>query len=78
MSRTVASEEIAAFRPLAARVARRYNGLHRAEFDDLEQVGLIAIWEALKEGFFPTQRHIERRAINWVNYCRRQGFSGEE
>lgn len=78
MNRIVASDEIAAFRPLAAKVARRYNGLHRAEFDDLEQEGLIAIWETLAKGFYPTQNHIERRAINWVNYCKRQGFSGEE
>lgn len=74
----VGSVQIAAFLPLCESLARRMNGLGGSEYDDLRQEGMIAVWESLKLGFFPTSKHVENRMRNWIAYCRRKGFTGHE
>jgi DNA-directed RNA polymerase specialized sigma24 family protein len=79
MERTVTDEEVAAYRKLAASVARRYTGMGGAEFDDLEQEAWIKIWEVLKTGFWgPSALVVERACINYVKVCQRRGIGGYE
>lgn len=72
----IGSGQVAAFLPLCESLAKRLNGLGGSEYDDLRQEGLIAVWESLRKGFFPTSKHVEYRMRNWITHCRRKGFSG--
>lgn len=74
MEQPVSSEAVAAFRPLCAKQARHYRGAGGAEFDDLEQEGLIAVWDALRYGFIPSKVVVSNRMKDWVRKCRRRGF----
>lgn len=74
MEDTVSSEAVAAYRPLCAKLALQLDGVGGAEFDDLEQEGLIAVWDSLRNGFNPSQVVVGNRMRDWVRYCRRKGF----
>jgi len=77
--RDVSNEDIAAYRPLCRKLAHRYEGVGGAEFDDLEQEGLIAVWQLLRRGFPVSTKAVEDRLRDWIRICRRQGFAyGEE
>lgn len=75
--RSVADIEIAAYWSIVAKQAWKLTGVARAEFDDLHQEGLIAVWAALRDGYRPTNEFIRRRMLNWVEACRRKGFTYE-
>lgn len=77
--RDVSNEDIAAFRPLCIRLAHKYDTVGGAEFDDLEQEGMIAVWQLLRRDFPVTVWAVEHRLRDWVRICRRQGFAyGDE
>lgn len=79
--RLVTSAEVATYRGMVVTVARRFNGVAGAEFDDLEQEGLIAIWEVLgqESGFWgPSVAVVSNACIDWVRYCGRRGYGGYE
>lgn len=68
MPEAVTDGQVAAFIPLVESSARRFGRL--AEFDDLRQEGMIAVWLAFQRGQAPTQEIIENRMRSW---CRRMG-----
>lgn len=74
---SVSSSAIAAYRPLCRRLALRQEHFSQgyAEFDDLEQEGLIAVWHLLRYGFPVSSKAVEDRMRDWVRVCRRQGFA---
>lgn len=75
----VSDSDIAAYRPLCRRLANKYNDVGGAEFDDLEQEGMIAVWQLLRRGFPVSVQAVENRMRDWVRVCRRMGFAyGEE
>lgn len=67
---------LVAYRPLCERLARQYDGMGGAEYDDLEQEGLIAVWLSLNRGIPPSKDFIRFRMRNWIRKCRRRGFTG--
>jgi hypothetical protein len=69
----VASEDIRAFRPLCSQLARKHTGRFGAEFDDLEQEGMIAVFHLLLRGLPVTSESIDNRMRDWVRQCRRAG-----
>jgi DNA-directed RNA polymerase specialized sigma24 family protein len=76
---TVTSEDVAAYRGMVAQIARRYIGAQGAEFDDLEQEGLISVWRVLSQGNYrPSAKVIHNACIDWVRYCGRRGYGGYE
>ena len=38
----------------------------RAEYDDLFQEGLIAVWQALERGVKPNSNVVRRRMLGWI------------
>ena len=78
----VSNEAVAEHKPRVEALARRFNGLGGAEFDDLAQEGLIKVWLLLEKSddptYIPANLVIERAMLDWVRVCRRQGFSGYE
>lgn len=77
--RDVSNADIAAYRPLCIKLARQFDGLQGAEFDDLEQEGLIKVWQLLRFGFPVSSKAVADSMRDWVRVCRRQGFaSGED
>lgn len=71
MQVAVTSEQVAAYLPWVERIARRYVGIARAEFDDLVQEGLIAVWQSFARGLKPGHTVVDGRMVDWVRYCRR-------
>lgn len=53
---------------LAERLSRRY----RDELDDLIQEGMIAAWEALKDGKPVTEELLTKRMSKWLRFRGRQ------
>jgi hypothetical protein len=73
----VSSSQVTAWRPLVASIAREYvrsRAARRvgAEYDDLEQEGLIFVWQSLERGIPPAAELVEGRMKNWVRYISRQ------
>lgn len=71
MYRAVTSEEVAAYRQLVEKLARRYVGSAGAEFDDLVQEGLISVWEALRRNNNPSAEVVQYAMRMWVRFLRR-------
>lgn len=74
--RLVSNEDVAAYQEMLDYYARRYDGWHNAEYDDLFQEGAIAVIEALRLGRKPSRDVIVGRMTRWVNKCARHGMSG--
>ena len=45
-------------------------------YDDLVQEGLISVWEALRDGFQPSNVVVENSMRDWCRIERRKGLSG--
>lgn len=73
--RDVQSEDIAAYRPLCISLAHAFEGYGGAEFDDLEQEGMIAVWQLLRHGFPVSRVAVANRMRDWIRICRRNGFA---
>ena len=59
---------------LASSLARRgTRGINGAEFDDLVQEGLIAVWQSLEQGVTPSQAHMRARMLNYIRWLGRRG-----
>jgi hypothetical protein len=64
---------VGAYRGLVEGLARKVASTRRArnvgaEFDDLVQEGLIAVWQALEAGLRISPDVVEGRMKNWVRY----------
>jgi DNA-directed RNA polymerase specialized sigma24 family protein len=68
----VTSAEVAAYRPKVGILALMFKGWNGAEVDDLEQEGLIAVWQSLARGVTPTETFITNRMRDWVRWLKRQ------
>ena len=54
---------------LAAKIARSPRAVRvGAEYDDLVQEGLIAVWGALEQGVQPGEGPITQRMIDWIRH----------
>lgn len=73
MADATVSEEgaVAQHLPRVARLARRFNGLEGAEYDDLYQEGSIAVLLALREDRRPSDRDIKSAMLMWTRRCAR-------
>lgn len=74
--RLVSNEDVAAYHEMLDSYARRYDGWHEAEYDDLYQEGAIAIIEAKRLGRLPSSDIVAKRMTSWVNKCARRGVGG--
>lgn len=75
---SVSSEAVAEWWPLFERLARRFDGLGGAEFDDLVQEQAEAAWQGLERGFYPTVEFLELACLAWVRYMSHRGLAYEE
>ena len=71
MAGAVSNEAVEAYRDHVEALARNFVGLGNAEFDDLVQEGLIAVWQAQSRGLRPSNAVIRGRMLDWVRYLRR-------
>lgn len=71
MDAAILNDKVAAYRPHVEYLARKYVGFAQAEFDDLAQEGLIAVWQSLTRGIQPRMSVVENRMIDWVRYLNR-------
>lgn len=58
--------QVAGYRDLVESLAQKHVGPNQAEFDDLVQEGLIAVWETLERGQIPAAEQIENVMKKWV------------
>lgn len=66
------SDRVAAYRGLVESVANRYRSRHiLAEYDDLVQEGLIAVWNALERGVEPGPGYVRNRLRDYVRKLNR-------
>lgn len=61
-------EHVGLVESLADRLSRR----DRNERDDLAQEGMIAVWEAIKNGKPVTEEEVEKRMNKWLRFRGRQ------
>lgn len=74
----VSDEAMAAYIPLCDYLAKRYDGLHSAEYDDLFQEGWECVMYALYIDARPSQDIVAKYMLRWVNKCARHGVSHEK
>lgn len=73
------SDRVADYRGLVESIANRYRPRHiLAEFDDLVQEGLVAVWDALERGVEPGPEYILNRMRSYVRKLNRAGREPEE
>lgn len=77
MQAAVSSEAVAEFLPYIKRLARRMDGKHGAEFDDLVQEGSLHVFEQLLAGRRPSHTGIKNKMVDWLRVCARKGFTYE-
>lgn len=66
------NDQVAAYRGLVESVANRYRSRHiLAEYDDLVQEGMIAVWHALEKGIEPGPAYIRNRMRDYVRKLHR-------
>lgn len=70
----VTNEMVAEYHELLTWLARRYDGYHNAEFDDLYQEGAIAVITALQRGKLVASEFVAKAMMRWVNKCARSGL----
>jgi len=69
----VSSEQVAVYLPQILGLAKRRRGRFGAEFDDLVQEGMIAVWIVLSNGLQVTEDRITQRMRAWNRYARSAG-----
>lgn len=74
MSSSVTSDDVAAYHPLVHKHAKTFSGRFGAEYDDLYQEGLVAVWQALADNHHPSGTVVKNAMRDWVRVCKRQGF----
>lgn len=57
--------EVAGYRGLVESLAHKFVGRNGAEYDDLVQEGLLAVWQSLERGVTPKAEILENRMKNW-------------
>lgn len=63
---------IAAYLPIVKKLAWKYTGSYGAEYEDLVQEGMIAVWNSVKRENEPMQVYIQWRMRNWVTFTQKQ------
>lgn len=71
MTRAVTDEAVAAYLPLVERLARNFTGYSGAEYDDLRQEGMIAVWQTLGRGLRPSITVVGGRMLDWADFLLR-------
>lgn len=72
------SDQVLGYHSLVDALARRYDGLHTAEYDDLYQEGMVVVIEALRNDAFPMKEAISGRMRRWVNRCAQKWMGRDE
>jgi DNA-directed RNA polymerase specialized sigma24 family protein len=72
VARPVVDHEVAAWLPAIEDIARRFSGVGGAEYDDLRQEGMIAVFMLLRRDLPPSRTAIKNRCRDWIRVCRRQ------
>lgn len=62
------NDQVAGYRGLVESLAGRYVGRNDAERDDLEQEGLIAVWQALEKKVHPSAEVILARMEDYTRW----------
>lgn len=70
----VSNEQVAQYRDFVAGIARSFVG--DAEFDDLEQIGLIRVWRLLERGQPILRVSIANAMKDELRRARRRGVTG--
>lgn len=68
----VTDAQILEYWDVCASLARPLVGRAGAELEDLQQVGLIYVWQMLAKGEVPEEYHIAARMKDWVRVLSRQ------
>lgn len=71
----VTSEDVAAYLPLIERLARSFNSVGGAEYDDLRQEGMLKVFLLLRDEQPVSTTAVKNAMRDWVRYCRRKGQS---
>lgn len=71
----VTSEDVASYLPRIERLARSFNGVGGAEYDDLVQEGSLKVFLLLRDEQPVSNTAIKNAMRDWVRYCRRKGQS---
>lgn len=71
----VTSEDVASYLPRIERLARSFNGVGGAEYDDLVQEGSLKVFLLLRDELPVSNTAIKNAMRDWVRYCRRKGQS---
>ena len=66
---------MAEYLPRVERLARRFNGVAGAEFDDLVQEGLLKVFLLLRDDETVSNTSIKNAMRDWVRVCGRKGFA---
>ena len=71
------SDMVASYLPTVKRLAWKYTGSYGAEYDDLVQEGMIAVWNSIRKDHEPMGVYIQWRMKNWVSFVQKQksGFT---
>ena len=77
-SNEVSSEQVAAYKEMCVAHAWRFSRLPDmvSHYDDFVQEGLIAVWEALKEGHKPSNLAVTNAMRDYAKKERHRGFTG--
>jgi len=78
MANTVTDIQVAVYKEAIEAYARRFVGIANAEFDDLVQEGMIAVWMCQRDGYRPSEWMIKNRMKSWIRHLSRKGFGGYE
>lgn len=66
---------MASYLPRIERLARSFNGVGGAEYDDLVQEGSLKVFLLLRDEQPVSNTAIKNAMRDWVRYCRRKGQS---
>lgn len=71
----VSSEAVAEYLPLVEGLARRFNGVAGAEFDDLVQEGLLKVFLLIRDSKPVSKTAVKNAMRDWVRMCGRRGYA---
>jgi len=74
----VSNEAVALYLPRVYNLARRFNGVGGAEYDDLVQEGSLHVFLKLRDGEPVSNTGIKNAMRDWVRKCSRRGFANGE
>lgn len=75
MEAGVSNEAVAEHLSRVQRLARRFNGVAGAEYDDLVQEGLLKVFLLIRDDQPVSNTAIKNAMRDWVRVCGRRGFA---